>query len=383
LLAFHAPVFSSGFNFWNYKIDAVPEYPREGQSVKLIVRDNPAIGCSSVVVNGVELDEGNRRFSLSLSPGALVPTTCPTFSSFTVDLGAVQQSGIYVVDVYHEPATEVPPAFAQNRFVNSFMVSVSPALETEKYQIAITPEVRTYAGELTLEFRRTEGANWCTFGTNAIQVDHYNQIYKVSIFSNTFSFTGCPGTNPARVPLGSPPGDGEYTLEIFEEVLGSEAETLFDGANRILATGFVVTRPVDEALAEVPAQGSTQSGVGVIRGWACDARSVEIQIDELPPMQVAYGSSRADTLGICGDEGNGYGMVLAWSTLGDGVHRLRTRVDGKLIGDVEFDVVALDEPFLTGLDRSLVVDNFPAPGESVEVRWSEPDQNFIIVDYLD
>ena|GEM_PF-2859948 len=134
---------------------------------------------------------------------------------------------------------------------------------------------------------------------------------------------------------------------------------------------------------ESPAQHSIQSGVGLIRGWACDADKVEVSIDGGERIRIAYGTSRADTQGVCGDADNGYGMVLAWGLLGNGVHHLRTFVDDVMIANVEFEVVAIGNGFVTGLERTQRLAGFPSSNESVIVRWSEPDQNFLIIEYDD
>lgn len=133
---------------------------------------------------------------------------------------------------------------------------------------------------------------------------------------------------------------------------------------------------------ESPAQHSVQSGVGLIRGWACDAEEVSVSIDDGETIPIAWGTSRADTLEVCADEDNGYGMVIAWSLLGDGVHRLRTFVDGTEIADVEFEVVTIGGEFLEGLQARYRVPDFPESGMSVEVVWSEADQNFRLVNEL-
>jgi len=130
---------------------------------------------------------------------------------------------------------------------------------------------------------------------------------------------------------------------------------------------------------ESPAQHTIQSGVGLIRGWACDAEEVTISIDGGAPIPVAHGTSRADTIGVCGDEDNGYGMVFAWGLLGTGVHRLQTFVDGVEIADVEFAVQAIGDGFVEGLQGRYTLDGFPGPGQAVDVQWSEPDQNFRII----
>ncbi len=132
---------------------------------------------------------------------------------------------------------------------------------------------------------------------------------------------------------------------------------------------------------ETPSEGSIQSGVGLIRGWACDALSIAISIDDGPLLPVGYGTSREDTRTICGDANNGYGMVMAWGLLGEGTHILKTVKDGIEIGNVTFEVASIGGTgFTRGLSGTYELNNFPAPGENVTVRWSEPDQNFIIID---
>mgnify|MGYP001548809912 FL=1 len=132
---------------------------------------------------------------------------------------------------------------------------------------------------------------------------------------------------------------------------------------------------------ESPAHRSIQSGVGLIRGWACEAESVAVSIDGGAMIPVAYGTSRGDTEAVCGDADNGYGMVFAWGLLGNGVHRMQTFVNGVEIADVEFEVVAIGDGFVRGLEGTYNLPGFPAAGESVDIRWSEPDQNFRMIRY--
>lgn len=92
---------------------------------------------------------------------------------------------------------------------------------------------------------------------------------------------------------------------------------------------------------EDPAQGSSPSGIALIRGWVCQANLIEIQIDNAPRLQAAYGTTRADTQGVCGDQNNGFGLTWNWNLSGDGTHRVRAFVDGVLFGDVTFTVTTL------------------------------------------
>ena len=121
-----------------------------------------------------------------------------------------------------------------------------------------------------------------------------------------------------------------------------------------------------------------QSGVGLIRGWACEAEQVTISIDGGAPIALSYGSSRADTAGVCGDADNGFGMVFAWGLLGTGVHRLQTFVDGVEIADVEFAVQAIGNGFVEGLEANYTI-AFPDASSLVDLSWSEADQNFRII----
>ncbi len=170
--------------------------------------------------------------------------------------------------------------------------------------------------------------------------------------------------------------------------LYDEAEPLFE------LDGFIGSVPIfpfpenedlilpDQAVQEVPFEGSTESGVGVIRGWACHAYRVDISFDDGELINIAYGTSREDTRAICGDANNGYGMVIAWGLLGEGDHTLKTFVDGKKIDEVSFTVTGLGEAYSKGYEGTFELDDFPAPGESVIVEWSEVAQNFVVVEHI-
>jgi hypothetical protein len=67
----------------------------------------------------------------------------------------------------------------------------------------------------------------------------------------------------------------------------------------------------------------------LIRGWICQANTVEIQIDGGARQRVAYGTTREDTAAACGDDNNGFGHHLqlehGWAS---GTHNLRAFADG-------------------------------------------------------
>ncbi len=215
-------------------------------------------------------------------------------------------------------------------------------------------------------------------------IDGLSNTVRASIQVESIDLQPCPTVPVQKLPLFLLSIPGTYSVEIYDRSPDFNAERLVETYQ------IEVVQPMAGAYHETPAQGSIQSGVGVIRGWACDALSVEISIDGGERIPVAYGTSRGDTMSVCNDADNGYGMVIAWGNLGEGLHRLQTFVNGSKItditdiggmkiADVEFEVAGIGEPFAKGLSATYELQDFPAPGESVTVEWSEPDQNFIIV----
>ncbi|MEW6297439.1 MAG: choice-of-anchor D domain-containing protein, partial [Thermodesulfobacteriota bacterium] len=129
---------------------------------------------------------------------------------------------------------------------------------------------------------------------------------------------------------------------------------------------------------ENPQPASFQSGIGVISGWVCTAGRVDIEFDGAFTLQAAYGTSRADTAGVCGDEGNnGFGLLFNWNLLGDGVHTVRALADGVEFARVSFTVATLGMgEFATGLAGGTQVANFPQAGTAMRLQWEESQQNF-------
>ena len=152
--------------------------------------------------------------------------------------------------------------------------------------------------------------------------------------------------------------------------------TLFLGLYLALLSSFSWAQ--SQAVLESPAAGAfVQSGVGLIRGWACEAQRIEFSIDGQPLQAIAYGTERLDTQPVCGDSDNGFGFTQNWGELGDGVHNLRAFADGVAFADVNFTVTTLGRAYLTGWVAQYTLHDFPAAGDEPQVRWSEPQQNFV------
>ena len=131
---------------------------------------------------------------------------------------------------------------------------------------------------------------------------------------------------------------------------------------------------------ENPGSQSFQSGIGVISGWACEADEVVIELDGEEHV-TAYGTERLDTLEICGDTDNGFGLLFNWNRLDDGEHVARFIRDGAVMSEVDFTVTTLGEEFLRAAPPGVVtIDDWPSPGETVTLEWQQSVQNFVITD---
>ena len=144
-----------------------------------------------------------------------------------------------------------------------------------------------------------------------------------------------------------------------------------------------------------PSGGGFRSGIGIISGWVCAAKEVEVRISRggvvRLTLDVAYGTSRPDTVGECdhNSPNTGFGMTYNFNHLPEGVHTIRAYADDELVGQEQtFEVVHLrpfaandDNRFLTGLpDGECRVDDFPAAGEDTFLKWEQSTQNFVIED---
>ncbi|MCB1767795.1 MAG: hypothetical protein KDJ22_17360, partial [Candidatus Competibacteraceae bacterium] len=183
---------------------------------------------------------------------------------------------------------------------------------------------------------------------------------------------------------------GEYTLSGFPQtgdtvtVRWAEPHQNFviSGASKAAAgsTTTVTTRAGSSANLESPTQSSFESGVSLIRGWVCQANTVEIQIDGGDMQKVAYGTTREDTASTCGDTDNGFGYTFNWNRLGNGEHNLKAYADGTEFANVNFTVTTLGVEYLEGASGEYPIANFPQAGKNVTLRWAEPHQNFVIID---
>ena len=131
---------------------------------------------------------------------------------------------------------------------------------------------------------------------------------------------------------------------------------------------------------ENPAAASTQSGIGMFSGWHCDADTIEIELENGALLTAAYGTDRADTGGVCGDTNNGFGLLFNFSLFGTGEQTVVALADGVEFDRRTFNALQLSTgEFLSGATGSTTLQDFPSPGHSVTLQWSQAQQNFNIV----
>lgn len=140
-----------------------------------------------------------------------------------------------------------------------------------------------------------------------------------------------------------------------------------------------------QANLESPPNGGFVSGVGLIRGWRCDAPSsgvIDLVIDGSLELKAPYGSIRADTEGTCGDTDNGWGATFNFNLVGAGEHTITASADGEQFKSTTFRVGRpTDEDFLRGAPSTYyIVPDFPEDGTATAIRWEQVQQNFMIVE---
>ena len=117
----------------------------------------------------------------------------------------------------------------------------------------------------------------------------------------------------------------------------------------------------------------------MISGWVCVADEVVIEIDG-QPFAAAAGTERGDTLDVCGDVENGFGLLVNWAEFGAGEHEVVAVVDGVELSRASVIVTMVDatEPYVRGLTKRVELAGFPTPEETVTLEWQQSQQNFVI-----
>jgi hypothetical protein len=189
------------------------------------------------------------------------------------------------------------------------------------------------------------------------------------------------GDYDASIDVGNHTGYILYGLEVGQRYYFAVTAYSLNGAQSGFSNEVSTTVGADarDTFLESPSEGSFESGIGLIRGWACNASAVEVAIDDGARLATAYGTARGDTAAVCGRSRTGYGLTFNWNTLGDGPHVLRAFADGAEFAQVNFTVTTLGGDFLEDLGAEYTLGDFPQTGSQTTIAWSEAHQNFVIV----
>lgn len=136
---------------------------------------------------------------------------------------------------------------------------------------------------------------------------------------------------------------------------------------------------------EIPGDGTTVSGIGVISGWKCEVEGdITISLNGEAPFPAMYGLPRSDTSAVCGNDGNnGFFSYWNWGNLGDGEHTVVAYDNGEEFAESTFTVATPGTDFLTGASKEITVEDFPNPGDTTVLEWNEGTQHFEIVDFME
>ena len=129
---------------------------------------------------------------------------------------------------------------------------------------------------------------------------------------------------------------------------------------------------------EIPSQGDTLSGIGVISGWKCEAEGeITVRVDDENPLPTLYGLSREDTKAVCEDDGNnGFVTYFNWGLLGDGTYTVAALDDGVKFDSSTVNVATFGEEFVEDADPGpFTILDFPSLGEKAEFVWNTSTQH--------
>ena len=152
--------------------------------------------------------------------------------------------------------------------------------------------------------------------------------------------------------------------------------------------GLVLLSPAvvsAQSFLETPANGDKLSGIGVIRGWKCEAGDLTMRFNGGSPIQLPYGSERSDVLeeGACPTSDVGFVAIWNWGNLGDGTHTVAVYDDGEEFASSTFTVTTPGAGFLRDApNKRVTVEDFPHDGDTAVLEWNTGTQHFEIVEFM-
>lgn len=145
----------------------------------------------------------------------------------------------------------------------------SQSIETDDYVISLIPMTPSNFDVIGLQFQKKESAA-CGLVFKGTRIDVDNRVAELAALPARNQFTGCPEPTSVSFLLGPTYKEGEWSVRVYET---SELDPmpLFSPVTEIAQLVANLSEPagaISGANAEVPTEGSLQSGVGIVRGWA-------------------------------------------------------------------------------------------------------------------
>ncbi len=136
-----------------------------------------------------------------------------------------------------------------------------------------------------------------------------------------------------------------------------------------------------QGVLENPNPGSVKGGIGLFSGWKCSAASatsITLTVDGGTPIQAAYGTGRADTVEVCGDENNGFGVLFNFGLLAAGEHEVVAADAGVEFARATFTTSRFGASFLAGASGATFVRDFPQADQGAFLVWQQASQSFVV-----
>ena len=182
-------------------------------------------------------------------------------------------------------------------------------------------------------------------------------------------------------------GDSDWTDVVFNIAPGNHVltwlylkdDSFSKGDDAVWIDSISLPLGNDTGVLGTPAKASTVSGVGVISGYHCTSKDIEIRIDGASLGKAGAGTTLLGTLPVCGATDTGYSLLYNFNNLADGTHTVTAYANGVLFDTSTVTTVRSGgTPWLTGMTRSTTVSEFPAAGKSVTLDWVQSYQNFLV-----
>lgn len=128
-----------------------------------------------------------------------------------------------------------------------------------------------------------------------------------------------------------------------------------------------------------PVDGTVVSGVGVISGYHCTSKNIEVFIDGVSYGKAGAGTQLLGTQDVCGRTDTGFSLLYNFNNLADGQHTFSVYADG-VIFDTHIATTFRSggKPWLSGQNASSTILDFPVVGQTATLQWMQSYQNFLI-----